>query len=145
MRSALYYPNTELDESLLKSSLLLWDEVHVIVPWPGFEPSYESRDARDAFSLIGKCRCPSDKEKARVHELVEDFVSRPLPKAFTYRSTASVIHGVYPQKLLPDTWEVLCRARPPRSARRLERARNDCRRLQPGIRTVRHLQPCTAR
>lgn len=111
MRSALYYPNTELHESLLKSSLLLWDEVHVIVPWPEFEPSYNSRDAREAFSLIGKCRCPSDREKARVHKLVEDFVSRPLPKAFTYRSTSSVIHGVYPQKLLPDTWKVLCRAR----------------------------------
>lgn len=111
MRSALYYPNTELDESLLKSSLLLWDEVHVIVPWPGFEPSYDSTDAHDAFSLIGRCRCPSDKEKTQVHKLVEDFVSRPLPKAFTYRSTSSVIHGVYPQKLLPETWQVLCRAR----------------------------------
>jgi hypothetical protein len=107
MRSALYYPNTALDENLLKTSLLLWDEVHVIVPWPEFEPYYESRDARDAFSLVGRCRCPSDEEKSQVHELVEDFVTRPLPRAFTYRSNSPEIHGVYAEKVLPDTWRVL--------------------------------------
>lgn len=111
MRSALYYPNTSLDEKLLKTSLLLWDEVHVIVPWPAFEPEYDTSDERDAFSLIGRCRCPTDDEKAQVHELVEDFVSRPLPKAFTYRSTGHIVHGIYPEKLLPDTWHVLRRAR----------------------------------
>jgi hypothetical protein len=107
MRSALYYPNTEMSEALLKTSLLLWDEVHVIVPWAEFQPRYDSRDADEAFSLIGRCRLPTDREKLQVHSFVRDFAKRPLPRAFSYRATGSTIHGVYPQKMLPETWQLL--------------------------------------
>jgi len=40
--------------------------------------------APKAFSLIGKCHFPSDDEKEHAHNLVEDFVKRPLPPAFSY-------------------------------------------------------------
>jgi len=41
VRSALYYPHTEIkSENLFKTALLLWDQVYVIAPWPNYEPRY---------------------------------------------------------------------------------------------------------
>ena len=113
MRSALYYPHTEIrSEALLKTSLMLWDRVHVIVPVAEYKPYYQSPEARKSFELIGKCHCPSKAEKKQAHDLVEDFATRPLPAAFSYFSTQNPneIYEVYPQKLLPDTWNVLQQA-----------------------------------
>ena len=110
MRSALYYPHTEIRSmSLLKSALMLWDEIQVITPFPGYRPHYDNAQAAEAWELIGRCHPPSGEEKKQVHELVEDFATRVLPEAFSLRSTAapSEIYEVYPQKLLPETWEVL--------------------------------------
>jgi len=110
MRSALYYPHTEIrSESLLKTSLMLWDRLHVIVPVPEYRPYYQSTDARKSFELIGVCHCPTDDEKKQAHELVEDFATRPLPEAFSYFSAQNPneIYEVYPEKLLPKTWAIL--------------------------------------
>src|SRR5689334_12168360 len=110
MRSALYYPHTEVrSEALLKTSLMLWDRLHVIVPFDDYRPQYESAEARKSFELIGKCHCPSQTEKKQAHDLVEDFATRPLPAAFSYTSAQAPheIYEVYPQKLLPSTWDIL--------------------------------------
>src|SRR5262245_51438244 len=111
MRSALYYPNTEIKtESLLKTALLLWDRVHIIVPWEGYRPDYRSIDLSQAFELIGYCHYPSEEEKRQAHEIIEDFAKQPLPEAFTYREaewTGAEPYELYPQKLLPKTWEML--------------------------------------
>lgn len=113
MRSALYYPHTEIrSEALLKSSLMLWDRVHVIVPFDNYAPSYDTSELQSAFELIGRCHCPSSEEKQRTHELVEEFATRCLPDSFSYVSMASPneVYEVYPQKLLPETWEILQQA-----------------------------------
>lgn len=110
MRSALYYPHTEIrSEKLMKTALMLWDRIHVIVPFDGYVPSYQSADAKKSFELIGKCHCPTEDEKKHTHELVEDFATRGLPESFSYVSVTSPdeIYEVYPQKLLPKTWTVL--------------------------------------
>jgi hypothetical protein len=110
MRSALYYPHTTIrGVHLLKSSLLLWDHVHVIVPWPHYTPHYQNATAAEAFSVIGSCHYPSEDEKRQVHELVEDFVKRPLPPAFTYSSVGAEheAYDIYPEKMLPGTAEIL--------------------------------------
>jgi hypothetical protein len=113
MRSALYYPHTEIrSESLLKTALMLWDRLYVIVPWEDYAPNYSSALAARSFELIGKCHFPSLAEKKQAHELVEDFATRPLPKAFNYVSAhdPNEIYEVYPQKLLPETWNTLQQA-----------------------------------
>lgn len=41
MRSAIYYPRTEIhSEPLMRSSLLLWDKLHTIVPDRTYHPDY---------------------------------------------------------------------------------------------------------
>jgi hypothetical protein len=113
MRSALYYPHTEIrSEGLLKTSLMLWDRLLVIVPFADFKPHYDSPESRKSFELIGKCHSPSDSEKKQAHDLVEDFATRPLPDAFSYFSVQdpNEIYEVYPQKLLPETWRILQQA-----------------------------------
>jgi hypothetical protein len=110
MRSAMYYPYTEIQsESLMKTSLMLWDRVYVIAPFDGFKPNYASKEAQECFDLIGECHCPSPDEKLRTHELVADFATRRLPESFSYVSKDSPheIYDVYPQKFLPETWKLL--------------------------------------
>lgn len=112
MRSAFYYPHTEIrSESLLKTALLLWDEIHVIAPFPRYEPEYSNPLFQRAFEVIGKCKVPTTSQKANAHELIEDFVTRPLPAEFAFRNLSPrperKIYEIYPQKLLRKTWELL--------------------------------------
>jgi hypothetical protein len=110
VKSALYYPHTEIkNENLLKTALLLWDQVYVIAPWPDYQPQYDSQDAGDAFALIGHCHFPTEDEKRHAHELVKDFAKRPLPAAFTLSelNSRSELYEISPRKLLPETWELL--------------------------------------
>ncbi len=109
MRSALYYPYTSIQsEGLIRTSLLLWDRLHLMVPWDGFFPSYDNPDHARALELIGVQHVPTHEEKKQAHEIVEDFATRPLPEAFSYASKG---HGddwpVYAEKLLPETWQML--------------------------------------
>jgi hypothetical protein len=51
MRSALYYPHTQIkSEHLLKTSLLLWDKVSVIAPWEHYLPNFDNPIAAEAFA-----------------------------------------------------------------------------------------------
>jgi hypothetical protein len=109
VRSALYYPYTSIQsETLIRTSLLLWDRVHIMVPWDGFRSDYNDRDHARALELIGVRHVPSDDEKRQAHEIVEDFATRPLPEPFSYASKgAQGDWPVYPEKLLPETWRML--------------------------------------
>jgi hypothetical protein len=110
MRSALYYPHTEIrNENLLKSALFLWDKVHVIVPWPQYTPRYEAKRAQEAFALVGVCHYPTEEEKRKAHEFIEDFATRPLPKPFNYSAPKGDrdIYEIYSQKLLHNTRRLL--------------------------------------
>lgn len=108
MRSALYYPHTEIQSHfLLSTSLLLWDKVQFIVPYPGYTPGYDSKDMARAVELIGEQHYPTEQEKKRTHEFVEDFVTRQLPDAFVYREANFGQYRIYPEKLLPETWNLL--------------------------------------
>ncbi len=111
MRSALYYPHTEIKkESLLKTALLLWDEIHVIAPWKDYKPAYPNSLHREAFDVIGKCRVPTDEEKQEAHEMILDFATRPLPPAFSFKAAPGAeneVYEMYPQKLADMTWQML--------------------------------------
>jgi hypothetical protein len=114
MRSALYYPHTKIrSEELLKSSLLLWDEVRFITPWHQFGVEYGDKTVQEAFELIRENHCPSDSEKKHAHALIKDLITRPLPQPFYFRPKRDEHpdYAIYPQKLLPETWDMLLRAK----------------------------------
>ena len=74
VRSALYYPFTSIQsEKLIRTSLLLSDRVHVMVPWKGFGHTYSDRDHARALELIGVEHVPTKEEQKQAHEIVEDF------------------------------------------------------------------------
>lgn len=124
MRSALYYPHTEIQtEDVMKTALLLWDEIHVIAPWQGYIPRYRDTLLDEAFEVIGKIHIPNEQEKLLAHSHVKELViSRKLPPSFFYQATSPrahrALHGlhgshyeVYSEKLLHQTWDLLRHAR----------------------------------
>src|SRR5258706_8079981 len=72
MRSALYYPHTQIrDEGFLKNALLVWDEVHFISPTRHFEfDRHLDPGHREALELICRPLVPSDEEKRHVHNRI---------------------------------------------------------------------------
>ncbi|WP_296614601.1 hypothetical protein [Sphingomonas sp.] len=110
MRTALYYPHTEIQsERLVRSALLTWDRVETIVPWRGYRGHYEDRAMAEAMELLGDARSPSDDHKRQVHALLEDLLTTGVPETFLYR-TAMRHHEDYemwPQKLMHETWQML--------------------------------------
>jgi hypothetical protein len=110
MRSALYYPHTELEDvDLLKTALLLWDRLEFMVPSRDYRPHYEDKLVAEAIELIGVNHCPTEDEKKQAHQHIEEFVSQPLPPPFFYFTKQSFRHDyeIYPQKLLYETFKIL--------------------------------------
>lgn len=115
MFSALYYPHTQLwtsglaGQRILKRALLMWDHLEFIVPDPHFRPWYDDPLVAEAIELIGKNHYPSDEEKTKAHDQIEELVTRPnLPEALYYQGfDAYEGYEVYPSKFLLDTWQLL--------------------------------------
>ena len=83
MRSALYYPHTELENvGLLKTALLLWDQLEFIVPDASYGFAYNHKLVAEAVEMIGVKHCPSDEEKKQAHECIEEFATGTLPEPF---------------------------------------------------------------
>lgn len=112
MRSALYYPHTEIqDEALIRSALLTWDRLEFIVPWRGFKPDYRRRDMAEAMELIGCPVVPTDEDRREVHDQLEELIAQGVPEPFLYRDQShrrrDVDYDMWPQKLMPETWRLL--------------------------------------
>jgi hypothetical protein len=90
MRSAIYYPHTEISEELLKTALLLWDRVLYIAPGRNYRSWYNDKLMIEAVELVGESHVPNAAEKKTAHSYLEDFVSRPLPPPFYYRSQGAI-------------------------------------------------------
>ena len=119
MRSAIYYPNFEVrDPSVLRTALLMWDELHVIAPFKGLLPYYPDQGFAEAWELIGRTMVPDHAQKEKAHEDLVDFARRPLPADAYYRveSPPEDFYDIYPQKLLPKTWLAPVRGRHRRPA-----------------------------
>ncbi len=81
MQNALYFPHIHVQtDRMMKTALLLWDQVEVITPWPGFRISYdelgynaeETRDLEHAHRLINREHVPSDDEKRAAHDALQN-------------------------------------------------------------------------
>src|ERR1035438_689909 len=100
----------------MKTALLLWDELHVIVPWSGYRPRYRSPLLGEAFDVIGTTHVPDEGEKLAAHTLIEGFITEhTLPPVFFFQpTTRRAAHGlhqmsydVYSEKLMHETWRLL--------------------------------------
>jgi hypothetical protein len=114
MRSALYYLHTAVNtESIIKSALLLWDHLEFIVPFNGFRPRYRNRTIARAMELIGLPHLPNQQEKEETHTRIKELLGRRLPPQLYYRprSRGESHYEMYPQKLLPATWDLLLKSR----------------------------------
>ena len=113
VRSAIYYPEIEISsEETMRNALLLWDEVKVIVPYPEYEPRYDASDTmRAAWELIGDTFHPDQHQKEQADRNIRASLQND-PIIELYRedvvaSAESAPFEIWPQKLLPETWEFL--------------------------------------
>lgn len=107
LRSALYYPHTDLEnDDLLKTALLLWDKVELIVPHREYRHEFPSREVAEAVELLCVDRVPTEEEKRETHEALKRRFDRAnLPLPFYARSSGG--YEIWPDKLLMETWEML--------------------------------------
>ncbi len=113
MQSALYYPFTgPKQESFLKTALFLWDNVDFIVPHADFRPHGNTDDSKEALEIIGRSYVPTERDKKNAHEELEDLCTSPsLGKLNFEIEKPEQAYDFYPQKLLPETWEMLAESR----------------------------------
>lgn len=111
MRTALYFPHTEVrSKNLIHTALLMWDQLETIVPWQSYKPEYADPDVAQAMEIIGCPRTPSAVEKRAVHKLVEDLLDGDVPETFRYSPESGerdYTYEMWPQKLLGETWDLL--------------------------------------
>ncbi len=110
MRTAIYYPHTTpATKDVLRTALLLWDELKFIVPWSGFDPPHADRAVAEAVEVIGRLAVPTGAQKREAHRRIQEFANGPLPAALAYRPLDHALssHFMFGEKLLPDTWAML--------------------------------------
>jgi hypothetical protein len=114
MRSALYYPHTEVSsKNLVKTALLLWDKLEYIVPWADYRAHYHDPLIARAMELVGQAHVPNKAEMTETHAHVVELIGRVLPPQFFLSEEMQWLHRyeLYPEKLLPETWRLLLKSR----------------------------------
>jgi hypothetical protein len=108
MDSALYFPFTApKSELFLKNALFFWDSVDFIVPWSGFRPYGEGREVQEALELIAKTYIPTAEDKVRIHDELMDICTSRVPESLLIQVERPHLYDFYPQKMLPETWDML--------------------------------------
>jgi hypothetical protein len=109
IRSALYYPHTDVrSEAIMKSALLTWDKLHTIVPRPEHAPHFDRNKAMArAWEMIGDQVVPQKDEKDIAHASIVDLLEQGVPNELRYlkeRDVGEHLYEIYPEKLALDTW-----------------------------------------
>lgn len=113
MRSAVYYPSTQVrSRQVMHSSLLLWDQLHTIVPEPVYTPEYgDRRDMAEAWELIGRKIVPTSTQKQRAHAAIRKTLETGLLPPTLYDISQVDLpedyYEVWPQKFTMETFELL--------------------------------------
>jgi hypothetical protein len=113
MRSAVYYPSTQVrSHQVMQNSLLLWDELHTIVPTPNYAPAYgKQRDMAEAWELIGRQLVPTGTQQKRAHAAIERTLENGgLPPSLYHIGIVdqpSEYYEVWPQKFTEQTFSLL--------------------------------------
>lgn len=112
MRSAFYYPRTQVQSRpLMQSSLLLWDRLYTIVPSSNYRPDYRGRpDMAEAWELVGTPHVPTQLQKSRAHSAIETTLRAGLSPNLYYADRVDHpddTYEVWPEKFSRETWELL--------------------------------------
>ncbi len=113
MRSAVYYPSTQVrSRQIMHSSMLLWDKLHTIVPMPVYAPDYgDRRDMSEAWELIGRSIVPSRSQRDRAHAAIEKTLEAGdlPPSLYDIQEVdqPGQYYEVWPQKFATETFELL--------------------------------------
>ncbi len=122
MRSALYFPHTQIrEEGFLKNSLLLWDDVEFISPTRHFHFDQDlPAHVREALELLCRAHMPTELEKRSAHSRIVKLLKDGIPNwLVTNEVPATMRHdrpvrefygkdyGIYPEKLDHRTWVLL--------------------------------------
>ena len=93
----------------MRSALLMWDEVKVIVPWEEFRPRHGRPAMAAAWELVGGTMFPDPVQQRRAHQRIEELLASTAPMDVLYRNDApaSGDYEIWPQKLLHETWNLL--------------------------------------
>lgn len=113
MYSAMYYPFTGPEsKTFLQTSLFLWDSVDFIVPFREFPLRGGSRDVDEALEIIGRRYVPTKSDKSAMHSELEDICTNPQLQSLVFEiDERRVNYDFYPQKLLPETWQMLSQSK----------------------------------
>jgi hypothetical protein len=115
MPSALYYPHTTIrNPGLIKTALLLWDDVTCIVPERDWRPqqTFKEKALNEAIELITKYHVPSLQEKESAHNDVGEFLREDGSRFLIANALGSRFPNrflMYPNKFLHETWHMLQR------------------------------------
>ncbi|MGO7347439.1 hypothetical protein ACCS92_08865 [Rhizobium ruizarguesonis] len=113
MRSAIYYPRTQVhSRQIMKSSLLLWDTLHTIIPMEAYRPDYGDRcDMAEAWELIGATIVPNATQRRRTHAAIETTLKAGvLPESLFQVSRLdqpSDVYEIWPHKFSTETWHLM--------------------------------------
>jgi hypothetical protein len=117
MQNALYFPHIHVrTDRVMKTALLLWDQVEIITPWLNYEISYGefgysadyAKTLEHAHGLINREHVPSDEEKRAAHDRILDLATTPnLPRWFLKKGAKDAGFIMHFQKLFDETWEDL--------------------------------------
>ena len=117
MQNALYFPHIHVrTERLMKSALLLWDQVEFITPYENYSISYhelgynaeDRKELEHAHRLIQVEHVPSDKEKDVAHERILALATTPnLPEWFLRNEGQGSGFVIHFEKLFHRTWQDL--------------------------------------
>ena len=117
MRSAIYYPSTQVrSRKIMHSSLLLWDQLHTIVPMPTYATDYRGdSDMAEAWELIGRKITPTPQQQQRAHAAIVTTLEAENLQPNLYEiaqvEQAKEYYEVWPQKFTIETFELLRRHR----------------------------------
>lgn len=108
--TSLYYPSASVSNPrLLHHGLLLWDQIEYITPFQGYK-EYSPDDTPElvkAKDLLLKPYLPNQSNKALAHQIILELANSDLPEWFLYGINEQDTYSIYPDKLLPETWNQL--------------------------------------
>jgi len=113
MVTALYYPHTVIQSrDLIRTALLLWDQVECIVPQRGWKMEFPFKEKlyNEALELIAKPCVPKMRDRNQAHSEVKEYIKEESSRLFLHTALGRHYprrYMMYPEKFLKETWREL--------------------------------------
>ena len=78
------------------------------MPYHSFRPRGKSKEQDEALEIVGRAYVPTDTDKRNTHDELNKLCNGPISERFNFELTSTDVEfEFYPQKLLPETWQML--------------------------------------